>query len=134
MSSPSCLPRLVRAISSASDAAAEAAAAKEQLSHRPYARATEDVFDDEIEIAAHRPLAERRKEDAVRLAPVGLVAERGEQPVAGETTHHAQARPGHFAKSAFVTQRRDHIGIGHEDAYAAAELQLENALGKVASD
>ena len=70
----------------------------------------------------------------MRLAPVRLLAEGGEQPVPGELADDAQARPRHLTKARFVAQFRDQIRIGDEQADAAAEFQLEDTGGKIAAD
>ena len=84
-------------------------------------------FENQVEIAAHRALAECREQNAVRLAPIGFVAERGEQPVARESAHDAQARPGNFTKARLVAQFGDQIGVRYENADPRAEAQLEDA-------
>ena len=101
---------------------------------RPFGDQLVAHLQDQVEIALHRALAEGGEEDAVRLAPVRLLAERGEQAVARETPYHAQARPRHLPKARLVAQLGDQIGIGHEQADAAAEFQLENALRHLAAD
>ena len=65
---------------------------------------------DHVVVAAHRPLAERGQQDAVRAAPVRLLGEGGEQPVAGEAPDDPQARSRHLAEARFVAEFGDEIG------------------------
>ncbi|CUS44309.1 hypothetical protein MGWOODY_Smn1898 [hydrothermal vent metagenome] len=101
---------------------------------RPFADKLVGHLEHHVEIAAHRTLAEGGKQDAMRLAPVRFLAERGEQSVAGELAHHPQARPGHLAEASLVAQFGDEIGRSDEQADPAAEFELEDALGEITAD
>ena len=61
-------------------------------------------FEDEVVIAAHRPLAERGQQDPMGLAPIRLVAERCKQTVACEFPNDTQSGSGDFAEPRFVAQ------------------------------
>ena len=92
-------------------------------------------FEHHPEIAAHRAVAEGGEEDVVRLGPVGLVGEAGEEPVAREAADGAQPGAGDFAETALVAQLRHEIGVRDPEADIAAEIELEDAgLREIARD
>ena len=68
-------------------------------------------FDHHVKIAAHRSLAERGQENAMRLAPVGLLAERREQPVACKAANRTETGTRHLAEPCFVAECSDNVRV-----------------------
>ncbi|MNT20261.1 hypothetical protein D3C72_1555650 [compost metagenome] len=91
--------------------------------HQPVGHAQHDV-----EVALHRALAERRHQDAVRLAPVGLVGACGEQAVAGHAAQVGQRRADVLAEACRVAHFGSQRDRGHERHAPAGEVQFEDAL------
>ncbi|MCY1506754.1 hypothetical protein D9M68_410080 [compost metagenome] len=81
-----------------------------------------------VEIPLHRALAEGRHQDAVRLAPVGLVGVRGEQAVAGHAAQVGQWRADVLAEACRVAHFGSQRDRGHERHAPAGEVQFEDAL------
>ncbi len=81
-----------------------------------------------VEIALHRPLAERRHQDAVGAAPVRLVAVRGEQAVAGHVAQVGERRADDLAEARGVAQLAGQRHGRHERHAPPREVQFEDAV------
>lgn len=81
-----------------------------------------------IEVALHRALAERGHQDAVRAAPVGFVAVRGKQPIAGHIAQVGQRRSDEFAKALAIAQFGRKCHRADERHTPARKVELEDAV------
>jgi hypothetical protein len=85
------------------------------------------------EVRPHRPLTERRHQDAVGVSPARLVVPGGEESVAAEVPHMAQRRVDRLVEARFVRQFGHKVGVVDEGHDASAQPDLVDAFGVVPS-
>ncbi len=88
-----------------------------------------DQFTGDLEhrrvVAAHGAEGERGHQDVVRLAPVGLVVERGEESVAADLPEDDEVGVHVLAEPALVRQLGDEVEAGGEVDLGAEDAELE---------
>ena len=78
------------------------------------------------EIVGHRPMAEGRQQDAMRLGPVGLLRLAGEQRIARHCPHPAQRAAHRLVEPLLVADFLDQIGTRHDDQRCTHHVEAED--------